>query len=574
MARKKKRLGDLLILAGKISQTQLEEAIAAQKESGQRLGSTLVGLGYVSEQELNRFLASQQGVLGFEEKDIAMDEALVKLLPEDFVPRFVVVPVSANADTSELVVATATPNNLVMLDEIRFMTRYRRVTPMVASESQIRRCIESNWSTHALLEEVIHNGGLFDKAMANQYKPEAPDNEELYQLQVDAEKQPIVALVNYLLIEAVRRKASDIHIEPYEEFLRVRMRIDGILHAVLTPPPSLLRPLVSRIKIISGMDISVSRRPQDGHIALEWHEETLHYRVNALPTVYGEKVVVRLLKKEADLLDLTSLGFPPAVLTRLSKTIAKPQGLFLVTGPTGSGKTTTLHAALAHVTSIEKNAVSLEDPFEAEVPGVNHVQVDKKSGLTFIEGLRAILRQDPDIVFLGEIRDLEVAKTAMEAAMTGHMVFSTLHTNSAIESLVRMEDMGVDTFLVAGTLQAVLAQRLVRAICKQCRVQIEAPTAHLLEAGVEASDIEGRTFYAGEGCNHCMGSGYKGRRGVYELLTVTPRIRSMIRKKADIEEIEAAAAEEGMQTLWEHGLVRVLNGETTMDEVRRTLMQD
>lgn len=574
-SKKKARLGDMLVDSGRITQAQLTEAIQLQKQTGERLGSALVRAGYLTEDELKLALAGQLGVAAATDKDLEIEPELVRLLPDDFVKRWEVVPVKRAG--SSLTVACTTPNNLALMDEIRFITGYRDIVPLVASEMAVRRVIEEHYSTHALLEEVIQSGGLYEKALKtapNVGKSRDEDDDEevdIYQLKADSESQPIISLVNFLLIEAVRRKASDIHIEPYEDFFRVRMRIDGILHGILNPPPALHRPLISRAKIMGGMDISKTRAPQDGHIGLEYMGEVLHYRVNTLPTVYGEKCVIRLMKKEQNLADIERLGIPNGPLKQLLKEISAPQGLVLVTGPTGSGKTTTVHAALNKVNKPETNIVTLEDPVEASIPGINHVQIARKAGMTFVDGLRAILRQDPDVVFLGEIRDREVAQTAMEAAMTGHLVFSTLHTNSAVESLVRMDDMGVEMFLVAGTLRAVLAQRLVRRICPQCKQPAAPPTDGLLELGVLPDRIEHGRYFVGAGCNHCMGSGYKGRVGAYEIMFVTDDVRRLIRGRASVEDVEEAARANGMSFLPEQGAELVMQGLTTVEEVVRSI---
>jgi type IV pilus assembly protein PilB len=451
---------------------------------------------------------------------------------------------------------------------------------MLATEMAIRRVIEKHYSTHALLEEVIQNGGLYEKAMkmapqAENAARSAEDGEEggndVYKLKAESESQPIVALVNFLLIEAVRRSASDIHVEPYEEFFRVRMRIDGMLHAVLNPPPRLHKALISRLKILSGMDISKVRVPQDGHIALEYTGEVLHYRVNTLPTIYGEKCVIRLMKKESHLADIDRLGFEKSVYARLMQTIGLPQGLVLVTGPTGSGKTTTVHACLNKINRLETNVVTLEDPVEASIPGINHVQIHRRGGVSFMDGLRAILRQDPDVIFVGEIRDREVAQTAMEAAMTGHMVFSTLHTNSACETLTRLDDMGVEMFLIAGCLRAVLAQRLIRRVCPQCKAACDPDVMGLQEFGLSAEQIANGRYFKGRGCNHCMNSGFKGRVGAYEVLFVDEEIRQLIRRRAPVEQVQEAAVRNGMKTLLAAGTELVLQGLTTLDEVHRCI---
>lgn len=566
------RLGDLLVLSGKISSEQLNQALDYQKETGARLGTTLVELGFIDNEALTRFLGTQQGVETVEAVDLDVNEEVVTLLNEDFVRRFEVMPL--RMEGRNLVIACTNPDDLFLLDEVRLLANVRNVRGVLASQTSIRRAMEKQYSTHSLLEEVIYGGELFEKALAaapvQSHTEEEPD---AISLEADANQNPVISLVNFLLIEAVKRGASDIHIEPYDGFLRVRMRIDGVLHPILTPPVSLLRAIISRLKILAGMDISVSRRPQDGHIAITYIGEVLHYRVSMLPTVYGEKCVTRLMKKEAALLDLQKLGIPEDIIVPFNKVIKKPQGLVLVTGPTGSGKTTTCHAALDAVNDIETNVVTLEDPFESAVPGVNHVQVDNKSGLTFLAGLRSILRQDPDVVFLGEIRDLEVAKTAMEAAMTGHMVFSTLHTNSSIESLIRLEDMGVEGFLIAGTLQAVLAQRLVRRLCGQCKVEAMPPYEELAELGLSKEEADKGRYCQPVGCNHCMGGGFKGRAGVYECFFVTPKIRSLIRVNANVDQLTEAARTEGFRSLAENGLDLVTTGATTVEELLRCVSE-
>lgn len=567
------RLGDLLIDSGRITPEQLQEAIHLQKRTGERLGSALVRAGYITEDVLIAALSGQLGVEAATEADLDIDPEIVKHLSEEFVKRFEVVPVRMSPDGRTLTVATATPNNLSLVDEIRFVTGINDVRTVVATEMAIRRVIEQHYSTHSLLEEVIQSGNLYEKALheVKQSDNDVQSESDVLQLQVESEAQPIVALVNYLLIEAVRRRASDIHIEPYEDHFRIRMRIDGILHHVLSPPQSLHRPLISRCKIVAGMDIAKNRIPQDGHIGLEYTGEVLHYRVSTLPTVYGEKCVIRLLKKDQALADLTRLGIPGPVLAELQGTIRLPQGMVLVTGPTGSGKTTTVHAALNSINSVETNVVTLEDPVEASISGINHVQIHNRAGLTFMGGLRSILRQDPDVVFIGEIRDREVAAIAMEAAMTGHMVFSTLHTNGAMETLTRLDDMGVEMFLIAGALKAILAQRLIRRVCPQCKVPTDPPMEQLLKMGVHPQQIRTGRFFKGQGCNHCMNSGYKGRVAAYEVLFVSDRIREMIRTRQSVEDIAVVAREEGFTTLLDAGMELVLSGLTTLAELHRAI---
>jgi type IV pilus assembly protein PilB len=505
------------------------------------------------------------------ERDLDIDPEVVRLLPDDFVQRYEIVPV--RYENNVLTVATATPRNLSLLDEVRFITGIYNIQATLATEMAIRRVIEHHYSTHALLHDIIAKGGLIEKALktyqAQEAAPTQKEQAEIYRLQVDSESKPIVSLVNFLLIEAVRRRASDIHIEPYEDEFRIRMRIDGILHQVLSPPAALHKPIISRVKIMAGMDISKNRVPQDGHIGLEYMGEVLHYRVNTLPTVEGEKCVIRLLKKEVSLSILDKLGIPEGMLHEFQRYISQPQGLILVTGPTGSGKTSTVHAALREINGVETNIVTLENPVEAKIPGINHVEINRAAGLSFMEGLKAILRQDPDVVFLGEIRDSEVAKIAMEAAMTGHLVFSTLHTNGALESLARLQDMGVEMFLIAGALRCVVAQRLIRRICPQCKVEAQPDINELRSLGLTLEEILGGKFFQGRGCNHCMNSGYKGRVATYEMLFVDEELRLLIRSRASVEEIAKVARRKGMRTMLESALEHVLEGVTTVEEVVR-----
>ena len=567
----KQRLGQLLVLAGKVSRPQLAEAVESQVEFGDRLGSALVRLGHLSEAELTNFLASQQGVGQAEALEI--DPDLADLLPEEFVKRWEVVPVKVEGRT--LTIACASPADLDLIDEVRFRTGYPSVKAVVAPERVLRRVIKDFYAVVTTYEEVLESAGpeLFAEALLKEpnANKEGEHRNDVFQLEMDAGKPPIVSLVNWMLLEGLKRGASDIHVEPFEAFLRVRMRIDGVLHTVLTPPHRLHKAMISRIKIVAHMDISKNRMPLDGHIGVMYEGDVVHFRVNTLPTVYGEKCVIRLMKKDAALLDIAKMGIPERILTPFRKEIGSPQGLVLVTGPTGSGKTATVHAALDAVNDINVNITTIEDPFESAVPGVIHVQIDKKSGLDFVAAMRSILRQDPDILFLGEIRDLEVAKIAMEAAMTGHMVFSTLHTNSSVESLVRLEEMGVDTFLIAGTLRAILAQRLVRRICSECAEPTDPPLEDL--AALKLEHLSDGLFMTGRGCNRCMHTGLRGRAGVYECLIVSPEIRALIREKVSVEVIEEAARAEGFRAMIEHGMELVAAGVTTVAEIRRVISE-
>ncbi len=563
------RIGELLLRAGRISAEQLQEGCRRQRTTGERLGSALIHSGAIRESELAEFLSGQLGYEAATEADLEIDPELVKLLPSDFVKRFEVVVVRRNRHI--LTIAMANPNNLAAIDDVRFITGCHQIRVIVASEVAIRRVIEEHYSTQALLEEVIKGGDLYERAIALQDLPEEEENSDVYELRSESEAQPIILLINFLLIEAVRRRASDIHLEPYQDFFRVRMRIDGLLHGILAPPKSLHRALISRVKVMARMDISKTRVPQDGHLALEYNQELLHFRVNTVPTVHGEKCVIRTLQSSKNITRLDRIGMPKVLLEPYQKIINCPQGLLIVTGPTGSGKTTTVHASLEAINHMERNIITLEDPVEMSIPGINHVQIQRQSGMTFVEGLRAVLRQDPDTIFVGEMRDREVARIGMEAAMTGHLVFSTLHTNSAAESLARLADMGVEMFLVAGTLLGVVAQRLLRRICPQCK-QPATPSGEL--KGLMPEQLKGAQFSIGLGCNHCMRSGYKGRVPIFEILYVDDEIRQLIRQGSDTNFIERRAQEKGMKSLAESALELVLQGITTPEELRRVIGTD
>ncbi len=575
----RKHIGEMLIEAGVLDEASLERALVIQKETARKLGDILMQEGLIEENVLLDFLRNQLHVDVISSDDLKIADEIWKKVPEELIKKYNVLPLKI--ENKELTVAMSDPLNLVAIDDLRFATSCSRVKVFLAAESTIKNILHDRFDSQGLIYDIIDHGKLFQKALDTIDKNEIPDipvvkvEEETisrHVIELESHTPPIISLVNYIFVEALRRNSSDIHIEPYQTYFRIRLRIDGMLHTILTPPHRLHVYIVSRIKIMSEMDISKRYVPQDGHMALKINHEDIHYRVSTLPTVYGEKCVLRVIKKHKYLEDVNTLGFAPQVLEQYKKVIRYPYGMILFTGPTGSGKTTTLYASLNYVNNNDINIITLEDPVESTLYGINHVQIRQAHGLTFADGLRSILRQDPDIVFVGEIRDAEVASIAMRASMTGHLVFSTLHTNSTADSFERLIDMGVEPYLVSSTLLAVVAQRLVRRICSKCRRPYEPTPKEIEGFGLDDSFLSDAVLNKGEGCSHCMGTGYSGRVAVFEVLFVGPRIREIAKDHGRSDAIGQAAAEEGMRTILDDGLDKVRQGITTFDEVRRVLI--
>ncbi|GAB5547324.1 MAG: type IV-A pilus assembly ATPase PilB [Sandaracinaceae bacterium] len=572
--RRKLRLGELLVQAGVVSDEDVGRALAVQKMGGGRLGSILVSLKLCTEDQIRFALEHQMGVEVVELQGLIPDEAVLHLLPRELVRKYEAVPIRKEGDT--VYVAMIDPYNLTALDDIRFCSGARKLVVVTCTESDFRSFVEEHLETQSLMEEILSGDVFFETAIKSVRAEDEPTEDQepeeiVHDLRLAGEQPPIITLCNFLLVESITRGASDIHVEPYETYFRVRLRIDGRLQTLLTPPQRLHNPMITRFKVMAEMDISKRRIPQDGHIAIVYNGETCHYRVSTLPTVYGEKCVIRLLKKNKELTSLDSIGFEEDELKLIKRLLHLPQGIVLVTGPTGSGKTTTLHAGLSHINDPEVNIVTLEDPVEASLAGINHVQTSLKGGVTFASGLRSILRQDPDVVFVGEMRDPEVSKIAVKAALTGHLVLSTLHTNSAVESLVRLADMGVPPYLVANALQMVLAQRLVRRVCERCAKPHAVTEEEIEEFRLTPEQLEGASLKSGSGCAACYETGYRGRVAVYEILRCTHDMRDLIREEAPMRALIAQSKKDGMRTLWESGIVRALRGETTLEEVRRVL---
>jgi type IV pilus assembly protein PilB len=567
------KFGELLLRTGKIDQQQLQEALAYQKEQGGRLGTALVKLTYITENQLVEALSQHFGVPSVDLTEIEIDEVVVKIIPADIARKYTIVPVSKAGAT--VTVAMLDPSNVFAMDDVKFMTGYK-VEPVVAAETGIRGAIDKYYgSTHAIeLKKVMEDLSEEAGTGTDLEVLEEEQDLDLATLEEESEQAPVVKLVNIVLTDAIKRGASDIHIEPYEKEYRVRYRIDGILYEMMHPPLKLKEAITSRVKIMARLDIAEKRLPQDGRIKIKTKiggkAKDLDYRVSVLPTLFGEKIVMRLLDKDKLMLDMAKLGFESESLRRFENAILKPYGMVLVTGPTGSGKTNTLYSALQRINTPEVNVITAEDPVEFNLMGINQVQMREQIGLNFAASLRSFLRQDPNIILVGEIRDFETAEVAIKAAMTGHLVLSTLHTNDAPSSINRLMNMGIEPFLVATSVHLIAAQRLVRRICSFCREPAaEVPPNVLVEAGF--SDAESRTLklFRGRGCERCSNTGYKGRIALYEVMEVEDEIREMILSGASSYELRVKAIQNGMITLRGSGLQKIRDGVTTMEEVLR-----
>jgi type IV pilus assembly protein PilB len=564
------RLGDLMVKDNLISQSQLTQALEAQKKNGGRLGSCLVKLGFVTDEEITTFLSRQYGVPSINLTYFEVDPDVVRLVPEDTARRYEVVPLSRVG--SSLTIAMVDPTNVFAMDDIKFMTGFN-VEPVVASEGAIREAIDKFYSQAQgdaltkFMEEVAEDEGDVLELEAGETELSAD------QLERAAGDAPVVKLVNIILRDALGRGASDIHMEPYEKQYRVRYRIDGILHNVMNPPMKMKDAIISRIKIMAKLDIAEKRLPQDGRIMLRLQQngrkKMLDFRVSVLPTMWGEKVVLRLLDKENLRLDMTKLGFEQDSLDKFEKAILKPYGMVLVTGPTGSGKTNTLYSSIARLNSPDTNILTAEDPVEFNIMGVNQVQMKEQIGLNFAAALRSFLRQDPNIILVGEIRDFETAEVAIKAALTGHLVLSTLHTNDAPSTISRLMNMGIEPFLVATSVHLICAQRLVRRVCANCKEESQTPPQALLDAGFTLEEAKNVKIMKGKGCEKCNGSGYKGRVGLYEVLEINDELRELILVGASALELKKKAMENGMITLRRSGLIKVSEGLTTLEEIMR-----
>ncbi|MGC1106447.1 MAG: type IV-A pilus assembly ATPase PilB [Candidatus Acidiferrales bacterium] len=564
------RLGEILVRDSLISSDQLKQALDYQKREGGRLGTCLVKLGLVSDEDITAVLSRQYGVPSINLKFYEVDPTVIKLIPQETAVRYQIVPLSRVGST--LTIAMTDPTNVFAMDDIKFMTGFN-VEPVVASETAIVEAIGKFYGAVESVEELDKvMKDLAGEDAALELTQEEADM-DLASLEKAAEEAPIIKLVNLILTDAVKRGASDIHVEPYEKEYRVRFRIDGVMQSVMSPPMKLKDAITSRIKIMSKLDISEKRLPQDGRIMIKYikdgKKKELDFRVSTVPTLFGEKIVLRLLDKENLRLDMTKLGFEQQSLDKFLKAILRPYGMVLVTGPTGSGKTNTLYSSVARLNTPDTNIMTAEDPVEFQLPGINQVQMKEQIGLNFASALRAFLRQDPNIILVGEIRDFETAEIAVKAALTGHLVLSTLHTNDAPSTISRLMNMGIEPFLVATSVNLIAAQRLVRRVCSQCKEALQITPQALVDAGYTPEEAKTTTIYHGRGCGTCNNTGYKGRVALYEVMDVTDELKELILVGASGMELKKKALETGMITLRKSGLTKVAAGMTTLEEVVR-----
>ena len=564
-----RRIGELLLQEDLITVEQLEKALEEQSRSGTRLGYCLVAMNMVTESDLTRILSRQFHMPAVDLSSIEVDEKVLNLIPAEFASKNLIMPIRRSGQT--LTAAMADPTDLNVVDDLRFITRFD-IEPVVAGEYSLRHAIERHYGvTPERLDGLVEDSDEEDAEHPDVEVVHGEDDgeEELtdQQLRAQVEEAPVVKLINGLLADAVRRGASDVHLEPYEGRLRVRFRIDGSLQEVETPPKRLRAAITSRIKILADMNIAERRVPQDGRIKMKIGGRDVDFRVSTLPVIHGEKVVLRVLDRESLTLELEQFGMEPKAEEDFLSAISRPYGMVFVTGPTGSGKTTTLYSALHRIESESVNIVTAEDPVEYDLHGINQVQVRPEVGLSFASALKSFLRQDPDVIMVGEVRDLETASIAVKAALTGHLVLSTLHTNDAASTVTRLVDMGIEPFNVASAVNAITAQRLVRKICTNCKSETSYADEYLESAGLDAEEARSITFQEGEGCDVCDGTGYSGRQGLYEVMPMTRTLRRMILRGASADELEEQAVADGMLTLRQVGLLKVRRGVTTLEEV-------
>ncbi|RPJ49354.1 MAG: type IV-A pilus assembly ATPase PilB [Candidatus Latescibacterota bacterium] len=553
-------LAEVLFQAEVLSPDQYQRVRKQRESSGDPTDSCLTKLGILSEQDLLEFLSRQFKVPQADLKALEADRSVVDLVPHEICSRFNVIPIRRQGRALHL--AMADPTNIYAVEDIKFLTGLE-IQPVVATESRIREAIGTYYDNSSeALENLMKD---FEEEDV-----EILDKESETDTSVDeASDAPVVKLVNSMIAEAVHRRASDIHVEPFEKQLRVRFRIDGTLYTVMAPPVRMRNAIASRVKIMASLDIAEKRTPQDGNIKIRMHDKTVDLRVSTLPTIFGEKIVMRVLDQSNLNVDLSKLGFEEVARKNFERAIRSPWGMVLVTGPTGSGKTTTLYSALSTVNSPDTNIMSAEDPVEYNLDGINQVGINEAAGLTFASALRAFLRQDPNIIMVGEVRDIETAGIAVKAALTGHLVLSTLHTNDAPSTINRLIDMGVEPFLVSSSVRLILAQRLIRRVCSRCAEEFTAHPEALAELGVTAEWAATVAFKKGRGCDSCNGSGYSGRQGLFEVLPITSAIGRLILDRRSADEIRAKAVEEGMLTLRQDGIRKIQKGITTIEEVLR-----
>ena len=586
MVMAKKDLGEILVAKGIITAEQLSQARDAQRAAPGDIGRIIADLGFADEKEIAKARAESLGLNYVDLQTYKIDSAAVKSIPEHIAKRHNVIAIAKNG--AKVTVAMADPSNPLALQDVRLASGAQQITVVIAAEEDILDAISKSYSSTGEGGEVVPvgNGGgsslasgsiggmssSISEAIATYGAREESIEEDEAALRGAAEEAPIIRIAHTIIQQAIRDAASDIHVEPDRRGVRVRYRIDGVLHEIMQLPKYIQAPLISRLKIMSDMNIAERRVPQDGRIPIRWENKDYDLRVSCLPTVHGEKIVMRILDKTSVLIGLNKLGFTPENQAQVEELTSQPNGMFLSTGPTGSGKTTTQYSILHRINSVDRNIITIEDPVEYQLSGISQVQVNRKAGLTFSTALRSFLRQDPDVIMVGEMRDLETAEIAIEASLTGHLVLSTLHTNDAPSAVIRMIDMGVEPYLISATVIGVLAQRLSRRICNNCKQPYTVPAKELRRFGFKADDPEESvTLYRGTGCEICRHTGYKGRIGIYELMRMNDEIAELVVRRAPLADIREAAKANGMHELREDGLIKVLEGITTPDEVMRVV---
>jgi type IV pilus assembly protein PilB len=562
------RVGRILLVERSITEQQLKLALRRQRETGGRLGANLMALGFVNERTLLKALEKHLDAKGVMLSEYPMDKEVLNLIPPEIARAYGVIPLKREGNV--LYLAMINPTDVQVQDDIRFRTGCT-VVPMVAVETSIEKVLKDHYETKALEDEVIGDIVFDDDSL--EIVDEAEGEETVSDLAAQVDSGPVVEYVNYLLKKAVVEGASDLHVEPYEKDVRVRLRIDGVLRNYTPPPWRLHKAVVSRLKVMSNLKIQEKRQPQDGRFEARIDGRRIDFRISTVPTIFGEKVALRILDSESIEFDLSKLGFTEKGLQDTRIAIQKPHGIILLTGPTGSGKTTTLYSILREINKITVNISTAEDPVEYTLFGINQVQVREEIGLTFTSALKSFLRQDPDVIMVGEIRDKPTTDISIRAALTGHIVLSTVHTNSAAATITRVVNMGVAPFLMASTLELIISQRLVRKVCPRCKAPHKLSDEEIIKRGFRPEVFRGKEIFHGIGCNYCKGTGYKGRSGLFEVLAMSPIIRKMITEGATSDDIEEQAVKEGMETLRVEGLKKVLEGVTTIDEISRETME-
>lgn len=571
---KSEAIGQIFLKLGLVTQDQINQALEKQKllKRQELLGDVLVSMGFIAERDRVRGLGEQWGVPFVDVGDIEIDASVTKLVAENVARKLKILPIARK--NGKLTLAMKNPLDIFAIDEVRLMTGVD-VEPAIAPEEDIINAIGRHYRSQVNVTEqvdsVIKEFDTGNIDFGSTSNGEGDEDISIEQLRELSEEAPVIKLANLIISRGIGDGGSDIHIEPAKNFVRVRLRVDGMLQEIMRIPKKVQASLISRVKIMAEMDIATKRTPQDGRIGATIEGRQFDFRVSTLPSLFGEKIVMRILDKSSVSVGLHKLGMLPETLEKFESLISRTYGIILVTGPTGSGKSTTLYSVLAKLNSGEKNILTIEDPVEYELEGLTQVQINNRAGLTFASGLRTMLRQDPDIAMIGEIRDAETATIATEAALTGHLVLSTLHTNDAPGAMTRMVDMGIEPFLIASSVIGVIAQRLVRVICPKCKEQYTPPRDAVGRLGIEIDGDAKVTFYRGRGCDNCRGSGYKGRLGVYELMLITDRVRDLVLQKSSAHVIREAAIDGGMKTLKDDAVAKILLGQTTLEECLRVI---